>query len=163
MASSATSTINVRVIDRDGNVYTEEMHRPKEFSIDEYRNPAQRTGLEASTLSASSSSLAFKWTQGDSDGDDATSPYKASLYRDQALTDLVVSFEIPAGSSCWDGKGPRFVFGGLTPSTTYWFQVQDTDSGEKSDPISSSRSAKHEKKTRSWLSVTVPPWITART
>ena len=136
-ASSASSTVTVRVTDRYGNVFTEEMTRPKEFSIAEYRNESQRTGLVASEYSQSSSTLTFKWTQGDSDGDDATSPYKASLYRDQALTDLVVSFEIPAGSSCWDGKGPRFVFGGLTPSTTYWFQVQDTDSGEKSDPISS--------------------------
>ena len=140
-ASSASSTITVRVTDRYGNVFTEEMTRPKEFSIAEYRNESQRTGLVASELYQSSSTLAFKWTQGDSDGDDATSPYKASLYRDQALTDLVVSFEIPAESSCWDGKGPRFVFGGLTPSTTYWFQVQDTSSGEKSTPISSTTEA----------------------
>jgi len=136
-ASNATSTVTVRVTDRFGNVYVEEMERPKAFSIEEYRNHAQRTGLVATPINQSSSSLAFKWTQGDSDGDDVTSPYKAALYRDEALTDLVVSFEIPAEASCWDGKGPRFVFGGLTPSTTYWFQVQDTMSGEKSAPISS--------------------------
>lgn len=136
-ASSATTPVTVRVTDRYGNVFTEEMTRPKDFSIAEYRNAAARTGLVATPLSESSSSLAFKWTQGDSSGDDVTSPYKASLYRDQSCTDLVVSFDIPADHSCWDGKGPRFTFAGLEPSTTYWFQVQDTVSGEKSTPISS--------------------------
>lgn len=136
-ASSATSPVTVRVTDRYGNVFTEEMTRPKDFSIAEYRNAAARTGLVATPLSESSSTLAFKWTQGDSSGDDVTSPYKASLYRDQSCTDLVVSFDIPADHSCWDGKGPRFTFAGLEPSTTYWFQVQDTVSGEKSTPISS--------------------------
>ena len=136
-ASSATTPVTVRVTDRYGNVFTEEMTRPKDFSIAEYRNAAARTGLVATPLSESSSTLAFKWTQGDSSGDDVTSPYKASLYRDQSCTDLVVSFDIPADHSCWDGKGPRFTFAGLEPSTTYWFQVQDTVSGEKSTPISS--------------------------
>lgn len=136
VASSASSTVTVKVTDRDGNVYTEEMQRPKAFSIADYRNSANRTGLVAESFSASSSSLAFKWTQGDSDADDMTDPYNAALYRDQALTDKVVSFDIPAESSCWSGSGTRFVIGGLTPSTTYWFQVQDTKTGEKSAPVS---------------------------
>ena len=136
-ASSATSTVTVRVTDRYGNVFREVMERPKAFNMDEYKNEAARTGLVASELNQSSSSLAFKWTQGDSDADDMSSPYKASLYRDQALTDLVMSFDIPASASCWSGNGTRFVIGGLTPSTTYWFQVQDTKTGEKSAPISS--------------------------
>ena len=141
VASNASSTVTIKVTDRYGNVFTEEMHRPKAFTFAEYRNQSNRTGLVASELYQSSSTLAFKWTQGDSDGDDVLSPYKASLYRDQALTDLVVSFEIPAEAESWDGKGPRFVIGGLEPSTTYWFQVQDTDSGELSQPISSTTKA----------------------
>lgn len=36
-ASSATSTIDFKITDRFGNVYTETMTRPKEFSIDIYR------------------------------------------------------------------------------------------------------------------------------
>ena len=36
-ASSATSTLDIKVTDRFGNVYTEQMKRPKEFTIDNYR------------------------------------------------------------------------------------------------------------------------------
>ena len=36
-ASSATSTLEVKVTDRFGNVYTESMKRPKEFSVDTYK------------------------------------------------------------------------------------------------------------------------------
>ena len=141
VASSADSPVVVKVTDRDGNVYKEEMTRPKAFSIAEYRNAADRTGLVAESFAASSSTLAFKWTQGDSDADDMTSPYKAALYRDADCTDLVSSFEIPAESDCWSGNGTRFVIGGLTPATTYWFQVQDTATGEKSAPISATTEA----------------------
>ena len=134
-ASSATSTVTVKVTDRYGNLFQEEMVRPKAFSTDEYKNDAQRTGLVAESISSSSSTLAFKWTQGDSDADDMSAPYKAALYRDQALTDLALSFDIPAKADCWT-SGTRFVIGGLSPSTTYWFQVQDTKTGEKSAPVS---------------------------
>ena len=141
VASSADSPVTVKVTDRFGNVFKEDMTRPKAFSIAEYRNAADRTGLVAESFAASSSTLAFKWTQGDSDADDMTSPYKAALYRDANCTDLVASFDIPAESDCWSGNGTRFVFGGLTPSTTYWFQVEDTATGEKSTPISAATEA----------------------
>ncbi|MBQ3722323.1 MAG: calcineurin-like phosphoesterase C-terminal domain-containing protein [Bacteroidales bacterium] len=36
-ASSATSTLEIKVTDRFGNVYTESMKRPKEFSTDAYK------------------------------------------------------------------------------------------------------------------------------
>ena len=36
-ASSATSTLEIKVTDRFGNVYTESMERPKEFSINAYK------------------------------------------------------------------------------------------------------------------------------
>ena len=36
-ASSATSTIDIKVTDEFGNVYTETMKRPKEFSTDAYK------------------------------------------------------------------------------------------------------------------------------
>lgn len=36
-ASSATSTLEIKVTDDEGRVYTESMKRPKPFSIDEYR------------------------------------------------------------------------------------------------------------------------------
>ena len=36
-ASSATSTLDIKVTDRFGNVYTEKMQRPKAFSVDAYK------------------------------------------------------------------------------------------------------------------------------
>jgi hypothetical protein len=37
-ASSATSTLDIKVTDRFGNVYTESMTRPRAFSTDTYRH-----------------------------------------------------------------------------------------------------------------------------
>jgi hypothetical protein len=37
-ASSPTSTVTVKVTDRNGKVYTETMTRPKAFNINEYKN-----------------------------------------------------------------------------------------------------------------------------
>ena len=36
-ASSATSTLDIKVTDRFGNVYTETMTRPKAFTTDQYK------------------------------------------------------------------------------------------------------------------------------
>ncbi len=36
-ASSATSTLDIKVTDRVGNVYTETMNRPKAFTTDQYK------------------------------------------------------------------------------------------------------------------------------
>jgi hypothetical protein len=36
-ASSPTSTLEIKVTDRFGNVYTESMKRPKAFSTDNYK------------------------------------------------------------------------------------------------------------------------------
>ena len=37
VASSPNSTLDITVTDRFGNVYTEQMKRPRPFSIEEYR------------------------------------------------------------------------------------------------------------------------------
>ena len=37
-ASSASSTLDIKVTDRFGNVYTESMARPRAFSTDQYKN-----------------------------------------------------------------------------------------------------------------------------
>lgn len=79
---------------------------------------------------ASSSTLSFTWTEGSSTEEDIARPYTISLYKDEACTQQVVSYDIPAGSSCWKDRQPRFVFSGLEPSTTYWFKVLDTTPGD---------------------------------
>lgn len=98
--------------------------------------------VKASLAAKSSSTLTYTWTEGVSDADDAAKPYTITLYKDEAGTDEVVSYSIPAGSSCWKGNRPRFVFSGLKPSTSYWLKVIDTDGeeGVESDLIGATTS-----------------------
>ena len=93
--------------------------------------------LTASLKAVSSSTASLTWSH---DGEDAaydiSKPYTASLYSDSACSNLVVSHEIEADASCWDSKKPCFSFGGLAPSTDYWFVVEDTDNGAVSNTVS---------------------------
>lgn len=134
-ASSASSEVTVTVKDANGRTYTETMTRPKAFVMGEYKNEVVRVKPQAECVSASSSTLSFGWTTGGTPAEDADESYKIALYKDSGCSQLVTSFEIPEGSSCWDGQRLRFVFGGLTPSTTYWFKVDDLSSGMSSDPV----------------------------
>ena len=81
--------------------------------------------IKAQFIGGSSSTLSFTWTEGVSDDDDVSKPYTAALYKDEACTDLEISYSIPADDGCWKGKQPRFVFSGLNPGTDYWFKVTD--------------------------------------
>ena len=98
-------------------------------------------GIFTSVKSVSSSTAAFSWTYDGSAEEDIAKPYTIALYSDSACKNLVVSFDIEAEASCWDGKSPCFVFGGLNPSTEYWFRVQDTESGTISKPLSATTEA----------------------
>ena len=135
-ASSADSPVTVTVTDRYGKVYTEEMIRPKPFTVDDYKNEVVRTKPQAEFKTASTSSLVFGWTTGGTAAEDAEVPYKIALYKDASCTELVQSFEIPAGHSAWEGKALRFAFGGLEPSTTYYFVVTNQQNGDSSDVVS---------------------------
>ncbi len=90
--------------------------------------PAPPT-LSASFVAASSSTAVFSWTYGGSADFDISRPYKLTLATDRVMLHPVVTYEIPAGASCWDGKKPSFVFGGLNPKTTYYFMVEDLTEG----------------------------------
>ena len=140
-ASSADSPVTVTVTDRNGKVYTEEMIRPKAFVVDDYKNDVVRIKPQAEFKTASSSSLVFGWTTGGTAAEDAELPYKIALYKDAACTDLVQSFDIPAGLSKWEGKALRFAFGGLEPSTTYYFTVTNQQNGDSSDVVSGTTNA----------------------
>ena len=134
-ASSANSEIKVIVTDRNGKTYTETMTRPKVFSIDEYKNEVQRIKPKAEFKTASSSSLVFGWTTGGTAAEDAELPYKIALYKDAICTELVQSFDIPANLDKWEGNALRFAFGGLEPSTTYYFVVTNLENGDNSDVV----------------------------
>lgn len=85
---------------------------------------------------ASSSSLVFEWTTGAEQVAEVTAlPYKVSLYKDEACEDLLVSYEIPAESACWDEKLPKFAFGGLAPATKYYIVVNETLNGGFSEVL----------------------------
>ena len=135
-ASAANTPVTVKVTDRYGNVFTEEMTRPKAFTMDDYKNEVQYQKPEAEFYSSTSSTVVFGWTVGGTAAEDAALPYKLELFRDSACSDLVVSYDVPAGHSCWDGNALRFVFGGLQPSTTYYFKVHNTQNGDSSDVVS---------------------------
>ena len=99
------------------------------------------TRISLSVKDVSSSTAAVTWTYGVSAEEDIAKPYKASVYSDAECTNLVVSHAFEAEASCWGTKSPCFSFGGLAPSTTYWFVVEDTANGSVSDPVSATTEA----------------------
>ena len=134
-ASAPDTPVTVKVTDRYGKVFTEEMTRPKAFTVSEYKNQIERIKPVAEFVTANSSNLVFGWTTGGTAAEDAEVPYKLELFKDAACSDLQVSFDIPADHSCWDGKSLRFTFGGLQPATKYWFKVTNMQNGDVSDPV----------------------------
>ena len=134
-ASSATSTVKVKVTDRYGNLFQEEMERPKAFVISDYKNEVNFVKPVAECVAASSSSLTFGWTVGGTAAEDASVPYHLALYKDAACKDLQVSFDVPAENSCWGGKTLRFVFGSLSPATKYYFKVTNMQNWDVSDAV----------------------------
>ena len=89
--------------------------------------------IKAMLAAATSSTLSFSWTEGGSTDEDIAKPYTISLYKDEACTELEVSFSIPAGDGCWKSRRPKFVFSGLTPATDYWFKAVDTTDGDEKE------------------------------
>ncbi|MBO4670937.1 MAG: calcineurin-like phosphoesterase C-terminal domain-containing protein [Bacteroidales bacterium] len=134
-ASAADTPVTVKVTDRYGKVYTEEMTRPKAFSVSEYKNETERVKPVAQLHSSSSSSLVFSWTVGGTAAEDAEVPYKLELFKDASCTDLQISFDVPANADCWGGNPIRFTFGGLQPATSYWFKVTNAKNGDASEPV----------------------------
>ena len=102
---------------------------------------ATTTELKASKVDTSSSTLIFQWTEGGSAEEDVANAYTAQLFTDAECTNAIRTFEIPAGCGAWKSKTPKFVFGGLTPSTTYWFKVTDTTNSLVSDAVKATTDA----------------------
>lgn len=141
-ASTATSTVTVKVADPYGNVYTEVMTRPKAFTVSEYKNNKDEAdALQVSKKASTSSTLTFEWTGGSSIEEDIAKAYTATLYTNASCTAVEQSFEIPAGSKAWSERTPRFVFGGLAPSTDYWFKVVSTTDGSQSQALKATTEA----------------------
>ena len=98
--------------------------------------------IEASVVESTSSTITYTWTNGVSAADDIAKAYSITLYEDADGTtpvkdanDANISYSITANNACWNSLQPKFIFGGLTPSTTYYFKVQNTTSGTVSPII----------------------------
>ena len=95
--------------------------------------------LSLEAVTASSSSLVFGWGRG-SAAADGLSAYTVALYTEEACSNLVVSYALPAEAGVWQDadaneREPRFVIGGLAPSTTYYCKVTDNTKNEVSDVV----------------------------
>ena len=110
------------------------------------------SGLSASSAGKSSSTLVFAWTKGGSADDDIACAYTAQLFSDADCTNAIRTFEIPAACGAWDGSSPKFVFGGLASSTSYWFRVKDTTNDKESNVVKAT--------TEAFSVVTMPSEIT---
>lgn len=108
--------------------------------------------LNASKVASSSSTLVFQWTEGVSPSDDVANAYTAQLFSDADCTNAIRTFVIPAGCGAWENKTPKFVFGGLAPSTDYWFKVTDTTNNLESNVVKGTTDA--------FTNVTMPAEIT---
>ena len=92
--------------------------------------------LKARYTNSSSSTLVFAWSEGISTDEDVSKAYTATLYKDSGCTTVEQSFDIPqTAGSAWKNKEPKFVFGGLDPSTSYWFQVTNTTDNRVSNVV----------------------------
>lgn len=91
--------------------------------------------VEAENIAATSSTLTFSFGEGETDSDKAGFTYSFGLYRDEALTDMVVCHKVEGGHKCWNSKAPKFVFAGLESATGYYFSALNEDTGKRSETI----------------------------
>ncbi|MCR5407744.1 MAG: hypothetical protein K6E61_01390 [Bacteroidales bacterium] len=97
--------------------------------------------ISVEEVTSSSSTLIFTWTEGNGASADVANAYTATLYRDSACTQVDQSFDFPENLGAWKGKQPKFVFGGLTPSTDYWLKVYDTTNNLESNAVKATTDA----------------------
>ena len=93
------------------------------------------TGLVADCVTTTSSTAIFSWYEAAETSELVSQAFTATLYKDAACTVVDQSFDFPADCGAWQNKTPKYVFGGLQPSTDYWFKVYDTTADLESEPI----------------------------
>lgn len=92
---------------------------------------------------ASTSTLTFEWSYTDDKATDAARSYNVELFRDEACTDLCVSWL--ADGKLSSGKGVftalagypvvRYTFSGLDPETTYYARITNLNFGNIPTPV----------------------------
>lgn len=134
--------IKIVITDANNGVMTRTTKPSKAYAAGKMYSatiPYSPDPLSLEAVTASSSSLVFGWGRG-SAAADGLSAYTVALYTEEACSNLVVSYALPAEAGVWqdaDGneREPRFVIGGLAPSTTYYCKVTDNTKNEVSDPV----------------------------
>ena len=92
---------------------------------------------------ASGSTLTFEWSYTDDKATDAARSYNVELFRDEACTDLYVSWL--ADGKLSSGKGiftalagypvVRYTFSGLDPETTYYARITNLSFADIQTPV----------------------------
>lgn len=92
-------------------------------------------GILAELTASSSSSLTFRFGEGDTVSEQCSYPYSFGLFADEAMQDTIVYHKVPKGTLIWNKAMPAFTFGGLEQGTDYYFQVHNPETGKRSDPL----------------------------
>ncbi len=92
-------------------------------------------GILAELTAASSSTLTFRFGEGDTVSEQYSYPYSFGLFADEAMQDTVVYHRVPKGTLIWNKAMPAFTFGGLERGTDYYFYVHNPETGKRSDPM----------------------------
>lgn len=145
---------------RYGTVKMERGNRKVSIQIRQRGAQSSDAGIVASLVSSTPSSLTVTWSR-DVDGEinpdpDYTFPYRFSLYRDSAASDLLVSYQTEASASCWSKRQPVFAFGGLSEGSKYYFLCEQLEKEEDGSYKVSQTSDLIELTTPEFTPVTVP-------
>ena len=105
--------------------------------VDEPVSLIQQTSGKLVLATSSTLSFSFSSTGWKEPDTDAERTYRIALYRDEACTDLEVSWSIFPG--CGTGfsadNQQHFLFSGLEPSSTYYFQAIDETESPSASPV----------------------------
>lgn len=97
-------------------------------------------GVVAEAVGATSSSLCFRFGEGETKEEQYSYPYKIGIFEDADTTSLVVRHMIEGGSSIWNKAMPCFTFAGLESNKTYYFAAINMLNGKVSDIVEATTS-----------------------
>lgn len=132
-AKEYASGLTVRFIDVNGNMM-EKVSKPLTtvagtvYPISAVYTHTSSCPPVASAAETSSSTACFTWTMGGTAEEDIAKSYTVQCSADEDFSETVER-TIPASSTIWKKKTPKFVFGGLDQNTTYYFRVKLNEDG----------------------------------
>ena len=135
-----SSGLRVRIVSVDGKYMDRNLKAftavaGKLYPVATAFNPTGDVPATATAAEVTSSTACVGWTLGKGANTDKAKPWTVQC---SASFDFAGAKEytIPANNAAWDGRTPKFCFGGLAQNTTYYFRVK-TGTGAWSDVVSS--------------------------